>query len=117
MTYQLIDTVNTFRSYEATLPAKGSWLCYADVDFDCITDGYLVMSAKAANNTSFYIREKSATGKVIARIKMTVRPPEPPAGGAGGGEVECFGVEPAGGVSGGACGGWGYGYGMAGGGG
>ena len=79
VTYQLIDTVNTFRSYEATIPAKGSWLCYSDVDFSCITDGYLVLSAKAAANTSFYIREKSATGKIIAKIEMTVKP-ESPAG-------------------------------------
>ena len=37
------------------------------------------MSAKAADNTSFYIREKSATGKIIAKIDMTVKP-ESPAG-------------------------------------
>ena len=82
VTYQLIDTVNTFRSYEATLPAKGSWLKYNDVDFDCITNGYLVLSAKASDDTEFCIREKSVTGKVIARFKMAVRPPEPPAGAA-----------------------------------
>ena len=79
VTYQLIDTVNTFRSYEATIPAKGSWLCYRDVDFSCITDGYLVISARAADNTSFCIREKSATGKIIAKFDMTVKP-ETPAG-------------------------------------
>ncbi len=32
VTYALIDTVNTFRSYQATIPAKG-WLKYNDVDF------------------------------------------------------------------------------------
>ena len=85
VTSELIDTVNTFRSYMATLPTKGSWLKYNDVDFGVISDGYLIMSVKAADNTEFAIREKSATGKVLARIKLTVRPPEPPAGGAGGG--------------------------------
>ena len=85
VTSELIDTVNTFRSYMATLPTKGSWLKYDDVDFSVISDGYLIMSVKAADNTEFCIREKSTTGKVLARIKLTVRPPEPPAGGAGGG--------------------------------
>ena len=82
VTNDLIDTVNTFRSYQATLPAKGSWIKYNDVDFDCITNGYLVLSAKASDDTEFCIREKSAKGKVIARFKMAVRPPEPPAGAA-----------------------------------
>ena len=79
VTTQLIDTVNTFRSFQATLPAKGSWIKYDDVDFGCLTDGYLVISAKATDNTSFYIREKSATGKIITKIDMTVKP-EAPAG-------------------------------------
>ena len=79
VTTQLIDTVNTFRSYEATLPKKGSWICYKDIDFNCLTDGYLVVSAKAADNTSFYIREKDPNGKIIAKIDMTVKP-ETPAG-------------------------------------
>ena len=73
----LIDTVNTFRSYEATLPTKGSWLKYGDVDFGCISDGYLVVSAKAADNTAFYVREKSADGRILAKIDMTVKPEQP----------------------------------------
>ena len=79
VTTQLIDTVNTFRSFQANLPKKGSWICYKDIDFNCLTDGYLVVSAKAADNTAFYIREKSADGKIIAKIDMTVKP-ETPAG-------------------------------------
>ncbi len=82
VTTALIDTVNTFRSYQATLPKKGSWLCYKDVDFSVVNDGYLVISAKASDDTEFCIREKTATGKVLARFKMTVRPPEQPAGAA-----------------------------------
>ena len=81
VTSELIDTVNTFRSYMATLPNKGSWLKYNDVDFSVISDGYLIMSVKAADNTELAIREKSATGKVLARIKLNVKPEEP-AGGA-----------------------------------
>ena len=79
VTTQLIDTVNTFRSFEATLPVKGSWLRYNDIDFSCLTDGYLVISAKAADNTTFFIREKDANGKVLTKIEMTVKP-ETPAG-------------------------------------
>jgi hypothetical protein len=73
VTTQLIDTVNTFRSFEVSLPRKGSWIRYNDVDFSSLTDGYLVVCAKAAENTEFCVREKSATGKVLARIKMTVK--------------------------------------------
>ena len=76
-TTQLIDTVNTFRGYEATLPAKGSWLKYDDVDFSCINDGYMIISVRATDNTEFCVRDKSAKGKVIARIKLTVKPEEP----------------------------------------
>ena len=79
VTTELIDTINTFRSYQATLPVKGSWLKYADIDFGCLTDGYFVISAKAADNTVFYVREKSADGKILAKVEMTVKP-ESPAG-------------------------------------
>ena len=82
VTESLIDTVNTFRSYQATLPAKGSWLQYNDVDFSVITDGYLIMNVMAADDTELCLRENSPKGKVIARIKLAVRPPEPPAGAA-----------------------------------
>lgn len=78
VTTQLIDTVNTFRSYEATLPVKGSWLKYTDIDFGCLTDGYFVISAKASDNTVFYVREKSADGKILAKIDMTVKPEQAP---------------------------------------
>ena len=79
VTTSLIDTVNTFRSYQATLPVKGSWIKYNDVNFDCLTEGYLIVNAKAAGNTTLYVREKAANGKIIAKIDMTVKP-ESPAG-------------------------------------
>jgi hypothetical protein len=79
VTSELIDTVNTFRSYMATLPVKGSWLKYNDIDFSCLTDGYLIISAKASGNTRFFVREKDANGKILAKIDMTVKP-ETPAG-------------------------------------
>ena len=77
VTTELVDTVNTFRSFQANLPEKGSWIRYNDVDFSSITDGYLVIGGKAAANTELYVREKSATGKVIAKIKMEVKPEVP----------------------------------------
>ena len=82
VTDALIDTVNTFRGYQATLPAKGSWLQYNDVDFSVINDGYMIMNVMASDDTELCVREKSAKGKVIARIKLAVRPPEPPTGAA-----------------------------------
>ena len=69
----LIDTVNTFRSYQVTLPQKGSWLRYDAVDFSSLTDGYLAVNVKASDNTEFYVREKNAKGKVIAKVKLTVK--------------------------------------------
>ena len=77
-----VDTTRAFSGDCATMPTKGSWIKYDDVDFSCITDGYIVLSAKASDDTEFCIREGNAQGKVIARFKMTVRPPEPPAGAA-----------------------------------
>ena len=79
VTTALIDTVNTFRGYQATLPVKGSWIKYNDINFDCLTEGYLIVNAKAADNTILYVREKSANGKILAKIDMTVKP-ETPAG-------------------------------------
>ena len=77
-----VDTMRAFSGDCATMPTKGSWIKYDDVDFSCVTDGYIVLSAKATDDTEFCIREGNAKGKVIARFKMTVRPPEPPAGAA-----------------------------------
>ena len=79
---EYVDTTNYRRGGCATLPAKGSWLKYADVDFSVVSDGYMIISVKAADDTEFCVREGSAKGKVLARIKLAVRPPEPPAGAA-----------------------------------
>ena len=77
VTTQLVDTVNKFRGLQAILPAKGSWICYKDIDFSCINDGYMVICAKAKANTEFFVREKTADGKILAKIKMTVKPEAP----------------------------------------
>ena len=66
------DTTATFNGWHAILPPKGSWLRYNDVDFSSITDGYVVVRAKANANTSFTIRDKSKKGKVMAKLTITV---------------------------------------------
>ena len=81
-TTEYVDTANCIKGGCVTQPKKGSWSLYKDIDFSCLTDGYLVLSAKASDDTEFCIREKTATGKVLARFKMAVRPPEQPAGAA-----------------------------------
>ena len=81
VTTELIDTINTFRSYQATLPTKGSWLRYNDVDFSVLNNSYVIISAKASDNTELYIREKAPNGKVIGKVKMTVKPETPQGAG------------------------------------
>ena len=66
------DTTATFNGWHTILPNKGSWVRYNDVDFSSITDGYVVVKAKANANTSFTIRDKSEKGKVIAKFDITV---------------------------------------------
>ena len=76
-----VDTTIAFSGDYASIPSKG-WMKYNDVDFSCLYDGYLQINVKASDDTEFCIREKSANGKVIARIKLAVRPPEPTPGAA-----------------------------------
>ena len=78
VTTALVDTTRTLSSLAATLPTKGSWIRYADVDFSAIHDGYVIVNAMAHENTEFYLREKSATGKVIAKLQMTVKSEQGP---------------------------------------
>lgn len=75
VTIDYLDTLNRFRGWQVTLPAKDRWVRYNDVDFgDCLSeDSYATICAMANDNTEFCIREKSATGKIIARFPMTVK--------------------------------------------
>ena len=73
ITTALNDTVNTFLGHHATLPQKGSWLTFADVDFSGLKDAYIMLCVKADENTELAVREKNAKGKVIARFKVTVK--------------------------------------------
>lgn len=84
VTTEFVDTSRTFRSWFATLPQRGSWLRYDDVDFSGITDGYLVICIKANDNTELVIREGRGTGKsgkagkVIARVPVNVKSAQGP---------------------------------------
>ena len=73
VTTSLIDVNNPFLSFEATLPAKGSWFKYNDIDFDCIDDGYLIINVNAIGDTKLCLREDSVKGNIIAclDIKMS----------------------------------------------
>jgi len=68
-----VDTTNTLRGACVTLSPKGSWVKYDDVDFSNISDGYLVINVMAHENTRLFVREKSAKGKVLAKIPVTVK--------------------------------------------
>ena len=68
-----VDTTNTLRGACVTLSKKGSWVKYDGVDFSNITDGYLVINVMAHENTQLCVREKSAKGKVIAKVAVTVK--------------------------------------------
>ena len=80
-TVAYVDTTNYFRGSFVTLPQKGSWVCYNDVDFSSLTDAYLIVCAKASANTTFVIRECTQAGKpgkVIAHIPVTVKSEQGP---------------------------------------
>lgn len=69
---QYVDTCNNQRGACVNLPQKEAWIRYANVDFSCLTDGYLTLCAKASGNTEICVREKNAKGRIIARLAVTV---------------------------------------------
>ena len=75
VTTQFVDTTRRFNGWSATLPEKGSWLKYDDVDFSVLSgsDAYVIVNVRANDNTSLCLREGSATGKVLAKIDVTVK--------------------------------------------
>lgn len=74
VTIEYLDTLNRFRGWLATLPQKGSWVRYNDVDFNSLSnDSYVMVRAMTDENTAFYVREKSANGKIIAKFSMIVK--------------------------------------------
>ena len=72
VTAEYLDTANCFRGWFVNLPTKGSWVRYNGVDFSATSNAYLVIRTKANANTSLCIREGKPTGKVIAKVALTV---------------------------------------------
>jgi len=69
----LVDSTDGFKGFYAMLPKKGAWLRYGDVDFSGVHDGYAIVSVRAYSNTECILREKNASGKVVAHIPVTVK--------------------------------------------
>ena len=67
-----VDSLRPFQGWSVSLPQNGSWVRYGDVDFSGVTDGYLVVRARAHANTEFFLHEQSPKGKVLARVPVTV---------------------------------------------
>ncbi|MCR5697033.1 MAG: family 43 glycosylhydrolase [Marinilabiliaceae bacterium] len=65
-----MDEGDKFLGWEVNFPAKTSWLSFTDVDFSALQNGYVTANVKADKNTKFYLREKSAKGKVIAEFNV-----------------------------------------------
>lgn len=74
------DSTAPFRGWHAALPSKGSWVSYKDVDFNGLDENaYLIVCARAKDNTEFSIREKAGqSGKTIAKLKLTVKSEQGP---------------------------------------
>ena len=74
VTIEYLDTLNRFRGWQVNLPAKGSWVRYNDINFNHLSgDSYVMVRAKTDENTEFYVREKNADGKIIAKFSMIVK--------------------------------------------
>ncbi|MBQ2209410.1 MAG: family 43 glycosylhydrolase [Prevotella sp.] len=64
------DTLQPFHGWHAKLPAKDSWLRFADVDFSSLrADAYAVVRVKAKANTEMSLRSGK---KLLARIPIKV---------------------------------------------
>lgn len=67
------DSTDAFRGWHVTLPKRGSWVSYNDVDFSGITQtSYVTARVKADGNSELQIHEGSPKGKVLARLTIQV---------------------------------------------
>ena len=72
VSYSYADSLNPFAGWYASLPKKGSWLRYDDVDFSMIgDDAYLIVNLRAQANTQLKVAD-GLTGKVLAEVPVTV---------------------------------------------
>ncbi len=67
------DTTRRFRGWHVTLPQKGAWVSYDDVDFSALkSSAYVIARVKAEGNGELLLREKGPKGKVVARLAVQV---------------------------------------------
>lgn len=79
VTFEYLDTLNRFHGWQVNLPAKGNWVRYNDVDFTNLSDdSYAVVCAKVSDNTTFYLKENSHKGKIIAKFTAAVKSEDGP---------------------------------------
>ncbi|MBR0432294.1 MAG: family 43 glycosylhydrolase [Bacteroidaceae bacterium] len=68
-----VDSLQPFRGWYVSLPVKGAWVSYGDVDFSCLgADAYVVAHLRANANTQLSIREASAKGRIMAEVPIIV---------------------------------------------
>ena len=68
-----VDSLQPFRGWFVSLPGKGAWVSYTDVDVSCLgADAYVVARLRANANTRLSIREASVKGKIMAEVPVTV---------------------------------------------
>lgn len=68
-----VDSLQPFRGWYVSLPSKGKWVSYGDVDFSCLgADAYVVAHLRANANTQLSIREASAKGRIMAEVPVIV---------------------------------------------
>ena len=64
------DTLQPFRGWHVSLPAKGAWVQYDDVDFSMLRQGaYVLAHVRAGANTEVSLK---VGGRQVARIPVTV---------------------------------------------
>lgn len=68
-TIAYLDTLHTFKGWQATLP-KGGWLRYNTVSFEQVTSPTLTLRVKSAGKAQVTIREGGAKGAVIAKVTV-----------------------------------------------
>ena len=65
-----VDLEDKFLGWAASLPQKGSYFIFNDVDFSKVNDGYVTINVKADKNTDLVIRENNSKGKIIAQTAV-----------------------------------------------
>ncbi len=72
-----VDSLHPFSGWYVSLPGKGRWVSYGDVDFSSLRDdSYIIARVRAMANTQLSIavspRGDKRKGKVVAKMPITV---------------------------------------------